>query len=428
VVSARKMTGALAMCAVAALSLSACGGLNASKASAGGGKGIEPGATKAEYIAAFADVEPLTLDFQFSSTTTTSYSAQRDVEWAESIEEWSGGKITINKHASGAIAKPTDVPDALIDGRLDIAHYYTTYEPQKMAAFVDMSDSMVQNPSSPLIGELVSDAVMLDVGFNTPEIMANFEDRGLHVIVPANPNGNTSAMCKTDKQSPADWKGAQIRGNASAHEVQVQALGGVLTSVELAEVYEAVERGVLDCSLQSTATANSMGWLDIAPFLKIPREASFAPGAGSLVAGSSWETLPLLVQQLMFDRLANYLSAEHFNAITSVKIAAEKAKEGGGGLEFLDNDSEAALAKANDELLTQVEASKNLDGKALNQAVAASITKWTDIAKDLGYEETGDVTDFAQWYEGSDEFKKRDYLQPFADRIYQEVVVPHRPK
>ena len=426
-VSTRKMTGALAMCAVAALSLSACGGLNTATAS-GGGEGIDPGATKEEYIAAFAEMEPVTLDFQFSSTTTTSFSGQRDIEWAESIEEWSGGKVTINKHPSGAIAKPTEVPDALVDGRLDIAHYYTTYEPQKMAAFVDMSNSMVQNPSSPLIGELVSDAVMLETGFSTPEVMANFEDRGLHVIVPANPNGNTSVLCKTDKKSPADWQGSQVRGNAAAHGTQVKAMGGVLTSVELAEGYEALERGVLDCSLQSTATANSMSWLDIAPFLKIPREASFAPGAGSVVAGSSWDTLPLILQQLMFDRLDTYLSAEHFNAIASVKIAAKKTKEGGGGLDFLDKESEAALANANDVLLKQVENSKNLDGKALNQDVADSITKWTDIAKELGYEETGEVTDFAEWYEGSEDFNKRDYLQPFADRLFEEVVLPHRPK
>lgn len=429
-ISRKKFAGALSMLAVAAMSLTACaGGLNAkSGGSNAGGEGIDPGATKEEYIAAFADMEPIELDFQYSSTNAKSFSAQRDLEWAESIEEWSGGKISIEAHASGAIAKPTEVPTALSDGRLDLAHYYTTYEPQEMAAFVDMSTSLVQVPSSPVVGELVSHAVMMEVGFNTEEVMANYEDRGMHVLHPANPNGNTSAICRNEKDSPADWAGAQIRGNAAAHEVQAKALGGVLTSVELAETYEALERGVLNCSLQSTATANSVGWLEVAPYIMIPKDASFAPGAGGLVAGASWDNLPLLAQQLMFDRMEDYIAGEDFNAVASLKIAVDTAKEQGGKLGFLDEGSEAAIAKSNEQLLEQVENSKHLDGQAVNQAVADSIAKWTGIAAELGYEEKGAVTDFADWYEGSTDFSDKEYFEPFAQRVYEEIILPQRPQ
>lgn len=429
--SRKKLTVALSVLATAALSLTACsGGLNANNGSGNnaGGEGIAAGATKEEYIAAFQEIEPIELEFQYSSTNSKSFSAQRDLEWAESVEEWSGGKVTINSHASGAIAKPTEVPTALQDGRLDIAHYYTTYEPQEMAAFVDMSTSLVQVPSSPVVGELVSHAVMMEVGFNTDEVMANYEDRGMHVLHPANPNGNTSAICKTEKKSPSDWAGTQIRGNAAAHEVQARALGGVLTSVELAETYEALERGVLNCSLQSTATANSIGWLEVAPFISIPRDASFVPGAGGLVAGSSWDNLPLLVQQLMFDRMETYVAGEDFNAIASLKIATETVEKHGGKLDYLDAQSEAAIAESNKELLEQVKNSKHLDGSAVNEAVAQSIEKWTAIAQELGYEEKGEVTDFSSWYEGSTDFSDKEYFEPFAAKVYEEIILPQRPE
>ena len=311
---------------------------------------------------------------------------------------------------------------------MDIAHYCSTYEPQEMAAFVDMSTSLVQLPSSPVVGEFVSHAVMMEVGFNTPEVMANYEDRGMHVLHPANPNGNTSVICKDDKQNPSAWAGSQIRGNAAAHEVQAKALGGVLTSVELAETYEALERGVLNCSLQSTATANSVGWLEVAPFISIPKDASFVPGAGGLVAGSSWDGLPLLVQQLMFDRLEGYLAAEDFNAVASLQLAAETVQKHGGKLDYLDSESEAAIAKSNQELLAQVDNSKNLDGKAVNAAVASSIEKWTGIAEELGYEEKGEVTDFTQWYEGSVDPSDLEYFEPFAERVYEEIILPQRPQ
>lgn len=424
-----KRTRSAAALAVLALAMTACGsgGLGNQGNGESNQQGLDVGATKEDYIEAFEDVDPVELNFQYASTNPEAFSARRDITWAETVEEWSGGKITINTHPAGAIAGPTDVPDALADGRLDLANYFGTYEPQEMGAFVDLTKSLVQQPSSPLIGELVTQAVMLDVGFSTEEVMANYEAQGMHVLHPGVPSGNISMMCTEDKTSPADFRGSQIRGNAQAHEMQVGALGGTLTSIELAEGYEALERGVLDCSLNSTATGYNVGWLEVAPFLKIPQEASFAPGPGSMVAGAKWESLPLVAQQLMFDTMPVYIGGEHFSAVTSVVLAAEEAQEHGGSLEYLDSESEAALAEANAEILAQVEESNNLDGAALNDRVAESIEKWTGIAEELGYEEDGRVINFAEWYEGSTDFDDRDYLQPFADRLYEEVLVPNRP-
>lgn len=424
-----KRTRSLATIAALTLALTACSsdGLSGQAGAEHDETGLEVGATKEDYIAAFEDIEPIELNFQYASTNPEAFSAKRDIAWAEAVEEWSGGKVTINTHPAGAIASPTDVPDALADGRLDIANYFGTYEPQQMGAFVDLTKSLVQQPSSPLIGELVTQAVMLDVGFNTEEVMANYEDQGMHVLHPGVPSGNISMMCTEDQTSPADFRGTQIRGNAQAHEVQVQSLGGTLTSVELAEGYEALERGVLDCSLNSTATGYNVGWLEVAPFLKMPQEASFAPGPGSMVVGAKWNSLPLVAQQLLFDTMPVYIGGEHFSAVTSVVLSAEKALDHGGSLEYLDPESEAALAEANETILQQVEESSNLDGAALNDKVAESIEKWTGIAEELGYEERGEVVDFAEWYEGSTDFEDREYLQPFADRLYEEVVLPFRP-
>lgn len=430
-----RVTGGIATLAVVALSLTACsgGGLNDAEGSGSegaanaGGPSVAVDASKEEFIAAFEDVEPIELNFQMASSDPTGFTGKRDHAWAEYIEEYSGGKITINVHPVGSIAAPTDVPQALEDGRLDIANYFGTYEPAAMAAFVDLTKSLVQQPSSPLVGELVTQAVLLDVGFQTPEVLANYEDRGMHVLHPGVPSGNTTMMCVEDKQAASDWQGKQVRGNAQAHEVQVSALGSTLTSVELAEGYEALERGVLDCSLNATGTGVNVGWVEVAPFIKLPREASFAPGPGSMVVGSVWEELPLAAQQLMFDAMEGYISGEHFNAVTSVAIAGEATQENGGSLEYLDEESEAALVEANEGILKDVEESTNLDGVELNKKVAASVEKWTAIAEELGYEETGEAVDFADWYEGSLEFEDQEYLRPFAERIYEEVIVPVRP-
>lgn len=417
---------ALSLAALTALTMTGCSKADSGGASSGG-DGIEAGATMEDYQAAFADIDPIELDFQVASPNPEAYASLRDREFAESLEEWSDGKITVNIHYSGAIAAPTEVPAALADGRLDLAHYYTTYEPQEMPSFVDMTSSMVQVPSTPLVGEIVTHAALQEVSFNSPEIMEEFTSRGLYPINPANPNGNISMVCNSERTEPADFKGAQIRGNAEAHQKEVEALGGTVASIELAEGYEAFQRGILDCSLQSTGTALAMGWLEVAPHVYYPQEQSFAPGPGSLVAGAVWEQLPLVAQQLMFDLQTDYTTAELYNALESIRDNSEAAEEAGGEAGYLDEESEAALSEANDGLLDSVAESDTIDGEGLNTAVADSVTKWQGIAEELGYTDDGGFEDFPDWYQGSADFEDRSYLEPIAEAFYEEIVLPNRP-
>ncbi|MCD1286073.1 TRAP transporter substrate-binding protein DctP [Brevibacterium sp. GP-SGM9] len=422
-----KLGVALPLAVATTVILAGCSKADNGGGEGGGGEGIEAGASAEEYKKAFEDVEPIELDFQVASANPESYASLRDQKFADSLEEWSGGKITVNIHYAGAIAAPTDVPSALVDGRLDLAHYYTTYEPQQMQAFVDMTSSMVQVPSTPLQGEIVTHAALMEVAFNTPEILEEFESRGMHVINPANPNGNPSLVCNSERKSPADFRGAQIRGNAESHQREIESLGGTATTIELAEGYEAFQRGILDCSLQSPGTAIAASWLEVAPHVYFPQEQSFASGPGSLVAGQAWESIPLVARQLMFDLQEEYMSGELYNSLESIRDTADVAAENDGEVNFLDSASEEALSKANEALLDDVAGTDTTDGEALNKAVAESIDKWTSISEELGYTNDGGFDDFPDWYKGSDDFEDRSYLEPIAERIYDEIVLPNRP-
>jgi TRAP-type C4-dicarboxylate transport system substrate-binding protein len=426
----RQKVVATAVAALTALAISGC-----SKAdSAGGaeenagGPGLPTGASKAEYQEAFEEVDQIELSFQVASASPESYSNQRDIEFAESLEEWSGGKISVNIHYAGSISEPTETPDALMDGRLDLAHYYTTYEPDEMSAYVEVADSLSQVPSTPLVGELVVNSIYQDAVFDTPEVIEQFASRGMTVLAPASSFGVMELICNSKRDSLSDFKNAQIRGNAQAHETQIGAIGGRVSSVELAEGYEAFQRRVLDCSLQAPGTATAVGWLEVAPHAYFPRKQGFAPGAGSLVVGPTWGDLPLVAQQLMWDRLREYLSAEFYAALQSIEDTVEITKKHGGTMQYLDPQTEAALGKANQKLLNKVAASSVLDGEALNAKVAEDIDKWTKIAHELGYTDDGGFDNFEEWYQGSADFKDREYLQPFADRLFEEVFLPERPE
>ena len=416
-----------ALLAVPALALAGCS--KADQADTGeAGEGVPAGATMDEYQEALADMDPVELTLQVSSASADSTSGQRDLAFAEGVEEWSGGKVTIDVVFANAVVPPDEISSALADGRLDLAHWLTSYHADEMKAYVDLQDALVSVGTSPLQGEIVSHFTAQDVAFNTPEIMEEFESHGMTVLNPYNTFGSTALACTEEKSALADFDGDQIRANAAAQTQQIEALGGSTVTLQLAETYEGLQRNVLQCTFGSPTSMVSNGWLETAGSVYMPRDSSFVTGPGSIVAGASWANLPLAAQQLIFDRMIDYNTGELGSAYVSLLDAIDQSSEHGSGVDFLDEESEEALKAGNEEILSAVEASENLDGEKLTADVQEAAEKWTQIAEELGYADDGDYLDFPEWYPGSGEVIDPDYIGPIVDRFYDEVLSASRPE
>ncbi|WP_413332214.1 hypothetical protein ACH82I_09710 [Brevibacterium sp. GP-SGM9] len=415
-----------ALFAVPAIALAGCSKADR-VASADAGESVEVGATKEEFQEALADTEPLELTYQVSAASESSASGQRDKAFADSVHEWSGGKITLDVVYANAIVPPDEISSALGDGRLDLAHWLTSYHADEMKAFVNLQDALVAVPTSPLQGEIVQHFVAQDVAFNTPEIMSEFDAQGMTVLNPYNTFGSTALACADEKKSPSNFNGDQIRANAAAQTNQIEGLGASDITLELAETFEGLQRSVIQCTFGSPTSMVSNGWLETAGNVYMPKDSSFVSGPGSIVAGSSWERLPLAAQQLIFDRMVTYNSGELGSAFTSLIQAIEQSKEYGSGIHFLDEKSEDNLQLGNEAILTAVAGSSNLDGDRLIESVNDSAEKWTKIVNEMGYADRGDYLDFPEWYEGNGEVVDPEYIDPIAERLYEEVLQSNRP-
>jgi TRAP-type C4-dicarboxylate transport system substrate-binding protein len=415
-----------ALLAAPALLLVGCS--KADQAAAGtAGEGVAVGATAEDYQAALADMEPVELTYQVSAASAESTSGQREVAFADAVEEMSGGKITLDVVYSNAVVPPDEIASALGDGRLDLAHWLTSYHADEMKAFTDLQDALVSVETSPLQGEIVSHFTAQEVAFNTPEIMEEFESHGMTVLNPYNTFGSTALACTSEKGSPDDFDGDQIRANAAAQTQQIEALGGSAVTLQLAETYEGLQRNVLQCTFGSPTSMVMSGWLETAGNVYVPKDSSFVSGPGSIVAGSSWGTLPLAAQQLIYDQMVAYNTGELGNAYVSAINAADAAAEQGSGMHFLDAESEAALEDGNEKILGAVAESENLDGEKLLTDVEEAAEKWAGIADELGYTDEGDYLDFSDWYAGNGDVVDPEYVGPIVERFYEEVLAEHRP-
>src|SRR5690625_2200486 len=221
----RHRASGVAAIAEAAFLVTGCMGGSDQGADAAGGEGYAYGASDEEIKAAFADIEPVNLVYQPSSQSAKDFAAPREIEFAENIEKFSGGKVTVEIVYGQAIAPFPEVPQALADGRLDIASFPPIYMPEEFPKFNNLLTATTMLGSSPLVGELAATAAITETWWNSPEVLEELRAESLHVILPVEPAGQQVAGCESDHVSESDWSGALGRGSSEVHMAQLEALG-----------------------------------------------------------------------------------------------------------------------------------------------------------------------------------------------------------
>ncbi|MGW0045148.1 TRAP transporter substrate-binding protein DctP [Rhodococcus sp. NPDC003348] len=412
-----------AFAAAGALLLAGCAESGSGGAN-GGGEGVEYGASKADYQAAFADVDPIVLHTQ-SPSTKGSVSGAFIESYIAAVEDWSGGKITFDVAYSDAIAKATEIDNAVQDGRLDIGQVLTVYEPKEFPASSALLDASVLSDQSVVTGVLQSNAWPAEVAFSTPEIVSEFEDKGLKLLMPAYNAGMNALFCAQPRTSLPELAGKSVSVGSTAGNEQVTALGGTPTSVAYTEAYEALQRGVIDCSMVGPAAAAIGGLVEVAPNTVIDPEAGLAVPTGNMVINEDvWAGLPLVAQQLLWDRLDVFIAGSIEGKIWPVTVeSVQKIKQYGGSVVPFAADARTALQNANNKIVDAIADKPALtDGEGFVSSVRETSEKWSSIISELGYKNETDYNGFADWYTPG----KID-IDPYVKRVYEEILLDKRP-
>ncbi|ALJ18876.1 hypothetical protein [Microbacterium sp. No. 7] len=420
--SGRAAAGAAALAAATALVISGCASgpdraadPPAESPSAGG---VPFGASIDEYRAAFAGLEPIALTVQIDGPPGGIAGVGR-AAYFEALEEWSDGRLDVEIFYATAIAGPTEVDDALADGRLDMVNILPTYQPDVLAENAAVSELGFAGPGG-LTGALVWSAWMTEVVYADPAYAQEYEDLGVKMLLPNVPQWATFSqplMCAgAPRQSLDEIAGAQVAASGAAKSAQVAGLGATPVSIPWLEQYEALERGVANCSASSISAAAS-GLYEVAPHMTLDTEVTFAAG-GPVMAISldTWESLPLVAQQLVFDRLDVLIHEELLAGIRNVQEVVDAAAALGGELVPYADDARAAFQATDLRLLDAFRA----DGVDVDAVVAAA-EKWERIVGELGY---GFGDDLRAVLAEAREVDSAAYI----DRLFQEVLLAHRPE
>jgi TRAP-type C4-dicarboxylate transport system substrate-binding protein len=384
--SANRWLRPAALIAAGALALSACAE-SGTEGDASGGEGVEFGTEKADFQAAFADVDPIKINTQVPAPKGSPITKNYE-DYFAAIEDWSDGKITFEVAWSNAVAPATETDDALADGRLDMGLVMAAYEPDKYPAYAALSDTSYMGNGNPLEMIMTPHGYVTEIVWDNEQVQKEFSDAGLKLLVPSFTGGVNSILCTEERRSLADLKGSQVRISGAAHAAEAKALGMSPVSLTFEEVYEGLQRGVLDCAFAGVTVVRLADLLSVSPHLILSNEASFAQVPSTLVMSQqAWDKLPLVAQQLLFDRLDVFVQSNMDSLVGLFRDVLGEVEGKGGTIAGLDADAQAALDKGNEDFLEAIADNAAIeDGAGLIEQIREKSEKWRALVGELGYD------------------------------------------
>lgn len=412
-----------AMATTSVLAVSGCAG-GVGGGEGGGGAGFEFGASQQEVDEVLAELDPVEIVYQAGAQSPNSVSAKSADDFKEYVETRSGGKITIDVVWGQAIAGYSEIDDALVDGRVDISYAVPIYKPAEYPAFDALATATAGMPNSPVVGEMVGNAAVVDMSWSSEELLADYEERGITPLIPMISSGTYLTVCTDPGTSPEDFKGRQVRVASIAHEAQAKNLGASPVSMEYVEVFEALQRGTVDCTLAQLLPSEEGGILEVAKHVGYtsPENSLSGRAAGANLAGKGYQQLPLAYQQIIFDAGQGGFAASNEGIAEGNAAGVRQLKEAGGVISPVDPAADEAFGDVNDELLAGIEEAGTI-GSDVAQRAQDTADKWSKIAEELGYEDGGGFEDVDEWYSP----EEYDFA-PMAERLFEEVMLPHRPE
>lgn len=325
------------------------------------------------------------------------------------VTKATGGSLVFKTYPGGTVAGGKTALNAVQNGTADMALLADIYTPNDLPVSTLLSDLAVLGRDARVMTGAVNQTLLVDCA-------ACKQDYLRHKVLPMASYSLTPYhfMCTgSGIAAPDDIKGRKVRGTGSMGQL-IAALGGTPVNITSGEIYEALQRGQVDCTLGPVPWLRSYALWDMAKFVTDFSVGTYHGTDFINIRTETWKKLSPKEKKAMTDGLAHAtrVIAEAYERDDASVIAAGKAKgvvlvNGGDALE-----AEVAKFREKDALrVIGVARSRGVkDPEAIVNLFKQNIAHWTAIVDGIG---KGEWTE-AQWdkYEAalqSDVFSRVKY-------------------
>lgn len=214
-----------------------------------------------------------------------------DRHWVDLVNKLAGDELTINFRAGGTLMPGTEVFDATETGSIQAAGDWPGYWAGLSPAF-----SPLATTTSLFNAVDYMNWIQQWGGFDLyQEVYGQFN----MVYLPYGITNNESGfMGRTPIESLADLEGKRIRLSGRDQGRVLEELGGSQVTLAGGEVYQAIERGVIDAGEFSTPGVDyQAGFAEVAEYWAVPGWHQSASVFGVMINKDAWDALSEETQQ-----------------------------------------------------------------------------------------------------------------------------------
>jgi TRAP-type C4-dicarboxylate transport system substrate-binding protein len=266
--------------------------------------------------------------FGSATTPTSAQNAHGTVPWLEGAGEVTGGQITYDLQAGGAIVTGDTALTSLRDGLVDGAGIIATYYPSDLPLNSLISNLAFLGGDPRATSGAIAELTLL----NCEDCLEEFE---FWNIVPFGPYATDpySLACRGPVAELADLRGLRVRVSGSAWSRMADALGMVPTNMPVGEIYEALQRGTVDCTFTGLSLLDTLSLGEVAQHvIDIPVGSLFTPSNLALNR-DFWNSLPDEHKQALINSTAFAVASTAYGYLEAAEAVRATAEENGISIE-----------------------------------------------------------------------------------------------
>jgi TRAP-type C4-dicarboxylate transport system substrate-binding protein len=216
----------------------------------------------------------------------------------DDVEKTSGGRITVQTFPAGSLVNERAVPTAIQSGVVDIS-LTTMGSWSSIVPTAGALNTVFFRPTAENFDKVI--------GPGTPLFKALDDDMAHHGVrlLAALYNGPVVVVSKTPMKSPDDFKGKTVRVFDRLTAEIVQSLRGAPSTIEVADVYPALQRGTVQAAIGGLEGAIGLKEYEVGKYLLATNGEFGLLLTGYVMNQKSLEALPADLQKVVLDSAYN---------------------------------------------------------------------------------------------------------------------------
>ena len=214
----------------------------------------------------------------------TGFVPEQEKAWAENITKRTGGKVKFQFFWSDSLFKQADGATNLKAGVADFARVASTYDPAKTQLWMTLD--MPFNAKDYWCG--ISSSVITEQ--EEPNLKKTFDDLGFMPIVGYS-SGHFQFLSAKPMEKVSDFANKRIRSYGGARIGMYKHLGISPIFMPYAQIYEAVERGVVDGAEATILLTQSFKHYEVAKHMTITN-SGFVAASPLSISLRRWNSFP----------------------------------------------------------------------------------------------------------------------------------------